>query len=501
MLQNSPFESEQKSIAKQHAQGKLTARERINLLVDHASFTEIGRLVTAYDAEQTHQKLYSDGVITGFATIQGRKVALFAQDFSIKGGSVGKRHAQKICALMDKAASIGCPLIGIIDSGGARITEGVHALAGYGEIFSRNVAYSGVIPQISVVVGPCAGGAVYSPALTDLIFTVEGLSQLFITGPHVIAQVTGEHISKEELGGTQAHMQKSGVIHFVSPHEQACFSLVRTTLGYLPSNYKEIPPAHPSSQQPAPSSLHTLPAHHAKGYDVTLLIRSLVDSESFLEVQSGFAPHIVIGFARLAGKSIGIVANQPHLKAGTIDREASCKAARFINLCNAFGIPLISLVDTPGYLPGVAEEHGGIIRHGAKLLQAYAQATIPKITLITRKAFGGAYIVMGSKHLGADFVFAWPQAQIAVLGAPSAVAILHRKELAQLEGEEQKTRRSLLEERYESKLLNPYRAAESGYIDDIITPEETRKKLIAALSITENKVHIPIAKKLANGPL
>ncbi|MGD1997503.1 MAG: acyl-CoA carboxylase subunit beta, partial [Candidatus Dependentiae bacterium] len=418
----------------QHEKGKLTARERIALLVDRDSFTETDQLVVARGQSVLETDSHTDGVVTGFATIDGRQVALYAQDFTMQGGSLGSQQARKICKIMDTAAKIGCPIIGIIDSGGARIGEGIHALAGYGEIFYRNVRYAGIIPQLSIILGPCAGGAVYSPALTDFIFTVQGISQLFITGPQVIAQVTGEQVTKEELGGAGPHSTTSGLVHQVSNSEKECFEQVRTVLSFLPSNYKSMPPAGPQSMQlPTPQLTKLVPENPQQPYDMREVIEGLVDPDSFHELQPGFAPNMVTGFAHLDGLSIGIVANQPMVKAGSIDIDASCKAARFINMCNAYDIPLISLVDVPGYLPGVAQEHRGIIRHGAKLLHAYAQATCPKITVIIRKSFGGAYIVMGSKQLGADFVFAWPQAQIAVLGAAGAVQIMHRRKLAAIE--------------------------------------------------------------------
>lgn len=484
--------SSQEKIKKQKITGKKTARERIALLLDKDSFEEIDTLVTS---PILPQKMYTDGVITGFGTVNGRQVALYSQDFTIKGGSLGKHHAQKICKIMDMAVKIGCPIIGIIDSGGARIDEGIHALAGYGDIFMRNTRYSGVVPQISVILGPCAGGAVYSPALTDFIFTTQNISQLFITGPQVIKQVLHQNIDKESLGGATVHAQKSGVVHFVSPTEQDCFFTLTQFLSYLPSNYISEPPACPlgaeQEQKFIPATL--VPSQPNRCYNITSVIETIVDNDSFLEVQRDFAQNIVIGFARVNGMVVGVVANQPQVLAGALDIDASCKAARFINFCDSFSIPIVSFVDVPGFLPGVDQEHGGIIRHGAKLLAAYAQATVPKITIILRKAFGGAYIVMGSKHLGADFVYAWPTAQIAVLGAQGAVAILHRKQPEDVRKE--------LEKEYATTYLNPFVAAEYGYIDGIIEASKTREHLIKTLEISKEKVeHLP-RKKHANVPL
>lgn len=490
-------------ITAQHEKGKLTARERISQLTDPGSFMETDQLAVAHGTTAHTATSYTDGVITGFATIDGRQVALYAQDFTQQGGSLGKQHAQKIVKIMDMAAKIGCPIIGLIDSGGARIGEGIHALAGYGDIFYRNVRYAGVVPQISLILGPCAGGAVYSPALTDFICTVQGIGQLFITGPNVIEQVTGEVISKEDLGGAQVHSATSGVVHLVSQTEAECFAQVRHLLGYLPSNYKSLPPLAPETSSREQAYLDRIvPPEHTKSYDMQVLIQAIIDDESFFELQSAFAPNIITGFAHLGGISVGIVANQPLVTAGAIDIQASCKAARFINICNAYDIPVISLVDVPGYLPGVAQEHGGIIRHGAKLLHAYAQATCPKITVIIRKSFGGAYIVMGSKQLGADLVFAWPQAQIAVLGGASAVQILHRRELDKIVDDELRLLRE--QERiaeYTRDYLHPYEAAGSGYIDAIIEPNQTRTQLIQAVRLLQNKVEKTMEKRSGLWPV
>ena len=494
--------------------GKKTARERINLLIDSESFEEIDKLVTSPFLEN---KICSDGVITGLGKVNGKQVAVYSQDFSIKGGSLGKHHGQKICKIMDMAAKIGCPIIGIIDSGGARIDEGIHALAGFGEIFVRNVRYSGVVPQISVIVGPCAGGAVYSPALTDFIFATKKIGQMFITGPQVIKEALHQEINKEELGGVDVHSRKSGVVHFAYDSEDECFESLKIFLSYLPSNYLD------RTQQDIKECMHDtgdifipavkyddsknnkpgfLPANPNKSYDVKKIILHVIDKESYFEIQSEFAKNIVIAFARMYGRVVGVVANQPLVLAGAIDIGASCKAARFINFCNSFEIPIVSFVDVPGFLPGVDQEHGGIIRHGAKLLDAYAKATVPKITVILRKAFGGAYIVMGSKHLGADFVYAWPNSQIAVLGAKAAVSILYGKKLNKIEDIDEKiSYQKILEDEYEKKYINPNTAAEYGYIDSIIQPEKTREHLIRALDITSNKIEMLPKKKQANIPL
>ena len=488
-------------IDRQHAAGKNTARERLNLLLDTNSFQEIDQLATSPFALSPSEN-YTDGVVTGFGKINGQQVALYAQDFTVKGGSLGLRHAEKIVKVMDMAAKIGCPIIGIIDSGGARIEEGVHALTGYGKIFMRNSRYSGIVPQISIILGPCAGGAVYSPALTDFIFMTTDISQMFITGPQVIAHVAHETITKEALGGSNVHAHTSGVAHVVTHTEDACFQHVKTLLGYLPSNYL-AKPQQLSNTQPSPTiDLQSLvPENESKGYDIRYLIQALCDNADFFEIHAAFAANIVVGFARLGGNSVGIVANQPLVKGGAIDIDASCKAARFIRFCDSFDIPIISLVDVPGYLPGVEQEHRGIIRHGAKLLYAYATATVPKITVILRKAFGGAFIAMGSKELGADFNFAWPQAQIAVLGAQAATSILHGKELTTLSEHDRLIAQQQFEADFAENFLNPFTAAQWGYIDAIVEPNDTRKHLIQALEITSQKVeHLP-KRKHGNMPL
>jgi len=492
---------------KQLESGKKTARQRLELLLDPGSFEEIDRLATSQFIQNQAHKEYTDGVVTGFGTINGRKIAIYAQDFTIRGGSLGARHAEKICKIMDMAAKVGCPIIGLLDSGGARIDEGIHALSGYSKIFMRNSRYSGVIPQISVILGPCAGGAVYSPALTDFIFMTEHISQMFITGPQVIEQVLHEKVTKEELGGSSVHGTKSGVAHVISSSEEACFASVKQLLSYLPGNYCEATPGITSFKPSDTQDLQALvPENSSQGYDMLHVIQALVDQStfdksSFFELQASFAANIITGFARIDGSVVGIVANQPLVKAGTIDIDASCKAARFIRVCDSFGIPIISLVDVPGYLPGIDQEHNGIIRHGAKLLYAYATATVTKITVILRKAFGGAYIVMGSKELGTDFNFAWPQAQIAVLGAKAAVTILHGKKLAQASPDDRREFQKTLESEYQATFLNPFVAAEYGYIDSIIAPNETREHVMKALRICKDKVELLPKKKHGNMPL
>lgn len=484
---------------KQHKLGKKTAQERLNILLDPGSFQELDHLAKSVFLSE---KFCTDGVITGFGKIEGKQVAVYAQDFTIKGGSLGKRHAEKICKIMDLAAKVGCPIIGIIDSGGARIDEGVHALSGFGQIFMRNARISGIVPQISIILGPCAGGATYSPALTDFIFTTAKISNMFITGPQVVEQVLHQKVNKEDLGGSWVHTQKSGVAHFIASDEEQCFNHVRQLLSYLPSNYLSIPDVAENAQEDDIVNMNdVVPSNFSQGYDIKNLIDVVFDSESFFEVQENFATSMVIGFARLNGHVVGVVANQPIVKAGVIDIDVSCKAARFIRFCDSFSLPIISLVDVPGFLPGVDQEHNGIIRHGAKLIYAYATATVPKITLILRKAFGGAYVVMGSKELGADFNFAWPDAQIAVLGAKGAVAILHRSELEKVSPQDREILTQKLEKQYEAEFMNPEIAAEHGYIDAIIEPSKTRQHLISALEISQNKVECLAKRKHGNIPL
>lgn len=490
----------QQKLEQQKQSGKYTARERLNILLDLNSFQEIDQLAIS---PFSPTKNYTDGVVTGFGKINGQQVAIYAQDFTLRGGSVGKHHAQKICKIMDMAAKIGCPIIGIFDSGGARIEEGIHGLAGFGDIFLRSTKYSGVIPQISLVLGPCAGGATYTPALTDFVFATNQISQLFVTGPNVIEQVLHQKITKEELGGAKTHAQTSGVAHFLSQTEDECFEQLKLLLSYLPNNYLSEPETLDVTENQVFQDLEQIvPQDPNKSYDIKKLIQNVFDQNSFFEVQEFFAQNIVIGFARLNGKVIGLIANQPAIKAGSLDIDASCKAARFINFCDSFSLPIISFVDVPGFLPGVDQEHHGIIRHGAKLIYAYAQATVPKITVILRKAYGGAYVVMASKQLGADFNFAWPTAQIAVLGVKGAVTILHGKELNKIENPEEKEfLRKELEKKYEEEFLNPFVAAEYGYIDAIISPNQTREHLIKALEISQNKVEAFPKKKHGNIPL
>ena len=489
---------------KQHERGKLTARERIELLLDPGSFVELDAFAvhrtTAFGMER--RRPLGDGVITGHGTIDGRPVCLFAQDFTIFGGSLGEVFAEKICKVMDLALRMGVPCIGINDSGGARIQEGVVSLGGYAEIFYRNVLSSGVIPQLSVIAGPCAGGAVYSPAMTDFIMMVKGSSQMFITGPDVIKTVTGEEVGFEELGGAMTHNARSGVAHFAVDSEQECFEHLRTLLSFLPSNNMDDPPYSAPSDDPErmDESLQTLiPDSPRKAYDMLAVIEAVVDDGFFFEVQAYWARNIVVGFARLDGHVVGVVGNQPMHMAGTLDIDSSVKAARFVRFCDAFNIPLLTFVDVPGFLPGTSQEYGGIIRHGAKLLYAYCEATVPKLTVITRKAYGGAYDVMASKHIRADFNFAWPTSEIAVMGVDAAVRIIFRKELA--EATNQAERQAELVEDYQNRFANPYVAAERGYIDAVIEPCETRSALIKALRIARTKRQSMPARKHGNIPL
>ncbi len=494
----------QERVQKQHESGKLTARERIDLLLDPGSFCELDRFVThrAIDFGMAEKKILGDGVVTGYGTVDRRKVFVFAQDFTVFGGSLSGAYAQKICKIMDLATRVGAPIIGLNDSGGARIQEGVESLAGYADIFLRNTLASGVVPQISLILGPCAGGAVYSPAITDFILMVKETSYMFITGPEVIKAVTHEEVTKESLGGALAHNQKSGVAHFAAPDERGCILLTRELLSYLPSNNAEDPPVSPSDDDPlrTEAALKTIvPASPNKPYDIKEIIRAVVDSGQFLEVQEHFAGNIVVGFARLGGRPVGIVANQPDKLAGCLDIDASVKAARFVRFCDCFNIPLITFVDVPGFLPGTSQEWGGIIKHGAKLLYAFAEATVPKITVITRKAYGGAYDVMASKHIRADINFAYPTAEIAVMGPEAAVNIVFRNELASAsDGSEARAR---LVGEYREKFANPFKAAELGYIDEVIRPEETRGKIIRALEMLRDKRQDNPPRKHGNIPL
>ncbi|OGL44200.1 MAG: methylmalonyl-CoA carboxyltransferase [Candidatus Schekmanbacteria bacterium RBG_16_38_10] len=490
-------------IEKQHAEGKLTARERINLLLDDGTFVELDKFVVhrCHDFGMDKQKIYGDGVVTGYGRIEGKLVYVFSQDFTVFGGSLSETYAKKICKIMDMAMKIGAPVIGLNDSGGARIQEGVISLGGYAEIFLRNVLASGVIPQISVIMGPCAGGAVYSPALTDFIFMVKNTSYMFITGPDVIKTVTHEVVTKEELGGAMTHNSKSGVAHFACTNEEETLSMVRELLSFLPSNYKEDPPLVECTDDPEreDEKLQTLvPENPNKPYDMKELIETVVDNNYFFEVHSHYAKNIIVGFARLNGRPIGIIANQPAFLAGTLDIDASLKGGRFIRFCDCFNIPIVTFEDVPGFLPGTTQEYGGIIKHGAKLLYAYCEATVPKITVITRKAYGGAYDVMSSKHIQGDISFAYPTAEIAVMGPDGAVNIIFRKELAKAKNPEK--RKEELVEEYRNKFANPYVAAELGYIDEIIEPKDTRKKLIQALMMLETKVDSIPSKKHSNEP-
>ncbi len=496
------------AVERQHARGKLTARERIDLLLDPGSFTELGMFTRhrAHGFGLEENRPWGDGVVTGHGTVDGRVAFVFSQDFTVFGGSLGEVFAEKIVKVMDLAVRMGCPVIGINDSGGARIQEGVVSLGGYADIFFRNVRASGVIPQISVVMGPCAGGAVYSPAITDFIFMVRETSHMFITGPEVIKTVTGEDVTMEELGGAQSHATRSGVAHFAADSEQECLEMVRGLLSFLPQNNLDPPPFVPTADPPdrTVDELATIvPDAPTKPYDMTRVIELVVDDGDFLEVAPLYAENIVVGFARLAGHAVGVVGNQPKALAGVLDIDASIKGARFVRFCDAFNIPLVSFVDVPGFLPGTTQEYGGIILHGAKLLYAYAEATVPKLTVITRKAYGGAYDVMSSKHVGADFNAAWPTAEVAVMGPEGAVNIVFRRELAEAErnGADTAARRAQLIEEYKERFANPYIAAERGYIDDVIEPEETRAWLVRALETSLTKREAPPARKHGNIPL
>ncbi|WP_041075905.1 acyl-CoA carboxylase subunit beta [Thermotoga caldifontis] len=490
-------------IEKQHAQGKLTARERLSLLLDEGSFVEIDKFVkhraTAFGLDK--EELPCDGVVTGIGKINGRMVAVFSQDFTVMGGSLGEMHAKKIMKLMDLAMELGIPLIGINDSGGARIQEGVDSLFGYGGIFYRNTLASGVIPQITLIAGPCAGGAVYSPAITDFVVMIDKTAKMFITGPNVIKAVTGEEISQEDLGGAYVHNSKSGNAHFLAANEQEAIEIIKKLLSYIPQNNLEEPEYIPGDYSLSMSEEinDVVPVEPTKSYDVRKVIEMVVDEGSFFEVHKHFARNIVVGFARIAGMSVGIVANQPSVLAGSLDIDSSDKAARFIRFLDCFNIPIVTFVDTPGYLPGVQQEHGGIIRHGAKLLFAYSEATVPKITVILRKAYGGAYIAMGSKHLGADLVAAWPTAEIAVMGPDGAANIIFRKEIESAPNPEEK--RKELVKLYRDTFANPYVAASRGYIDAIIEPAKTREWIARALEICRTKVQSLPKKKHGNIPL
>lgn len=492
------------AIAKQHDRGKLTARERIDLLLDEGSFTETDAFAVhrAAGFGLEDRRILGDGVVTGYGTIDGRRVCVFSQDFTAFGGSLGEVFAAKVVKVMELAERMGVPMIGLNDSGGARIQEGVVSLGGYGDIFLRNVRSSGVIPQISAIMGPCAGGAVYSPAITDFVFMVQDTSHMFITGPNVIRTVTGEDVTMEQLGGAMTHAAKSGVAHFAAPDEATCLEDIKVLLSYLPANNLELPPVLPTDDDPerlVPELDTFVPDSSNVPYDVRDLIRLVVDDEEFLEVHEHYAQNIVCGLARLDGRPIGIVGNQPAHLAGVLDIDSSEKAARFVRFCDAFNLPVVTFVDVPGFLPGTDQEYDGIIRHGAKLLYAYAEASVPKLTVIVRKAYGGAYDVMGSKHLGADVNLAWPTAEIAVMGARGAVNILYRRELEA--AEDQDAMHAEFEERYNRDLANPWRAAERGYVDAVIAPSETRRELVKALRFSGTKREQRPARKHGNIPL
>jgi propionyl-CoA carboxylase beta chain len=493
------------AVQKRRAEGRLLARERAVRLCDEGSFVELDRYVRHRESNfgMMEKRPYGDAVVTGYGTVFGRKVFVFSQDFTVFGGSLSEVFAEKICKVMDLAVKYGCPVIGINDSGGARIQEGVVSLAGYAEIFWRNVQSSGVVPQISLVMGPCAGGAVYSPAITDFIFMVEGSSYMFITGPDVVKTVTGEEVTFEELGGAATHAAKSGVAQFTSPDEETCLEDARYLISFLPQSSAERTASAPStdpSDREDPELDTLIPDTPNKPYDMHDVIQRVIDSDvAFLEVHEQWAKNIVTGFARLGGHAVGVIGNQPQQLAGVLDIDASNKAARFVRTCDAFNIPLVTFVDVPGFLPGTAQEWGGIIRHGAKLLYAYAEATVPKLTVITRKAYGGAYDVMSSKHIRADFNFAWPTAEVAVMGPEGAVNIVFRRELA--EGADTETRRAELIADYKERFANPYAAAERGYVDDVIEPRRTRPVLISALETSLTKAEPRPRRKHGNIPL
>lgn len=491
-------------IKKQHDAGKKTARERLELLFDAGSFVEIDAFVEArgIDFDMQNKKVAGDGVITGYGTVDGRLVYVSSQDFTVIGGSLGEMHAKKITKAMDMAMKMGAPFISINDSGGARIEEGIDALAGFGDIFMRNTLASGVIPQISVILGPCAGGAVYSPAITDFVFMVDKTSHMFITGPQVIKAVTGEDVTFDALGGANAHSSISGVAHFECADEENCFAAIKKLLFYLPDNNLSDPELVMSQDDAnrIEADLNTIiPDGANKPYDMLNVISKVTDNQEFFEVHQGFAKNIIVGFSRINGNSVGIIANQPMVSAGVLDVDASDKAARFIRFCDAFNIPLVTFTDVPGYLPGVEQEHNGIIRHGAKLLYAFAEATVPKINIIVRKAYGGAYIAMNSKHLGADMVFAWPSAEIAVMGPDGAANIIFKKQIGEAENPIEFRKEKIQE--YRDKFSNPYVAAARGYVDDVIEPATTRQRIASALDMLASKRETRPSKKHGNIPL
>jgi len=494
----------QQRIDQQHSRGKLTPRERMDLLMDEGTFQELDAFVThrSTDFGLEDRKFLGDAVVTGYGMVDGRQIFAYAQDFTVLGGSLSEVVGQKICKIMDLAGKSGCPVIGLNDSGGARIQEGANSLAAYGDIFLRNTLYSGVIPQISVILGPSAGGAVYSPAITDFIFMVKGTGQMYITGPDVVKAVTGADVTHEELGGADSHASLSGVAHFVYENEEQCIDAVRRLLGFLPSNNLEESPVVITGEPKTLSDeelRYLIPDEANRPYDVRDIIDRIIDEQDFLEVQARFAPNIVVGFGRFDGRTTGVIANQPAYLAGVLDINASSKAARFVRFCDCFNIPLVTLVDVPGFMPGVDQEYGGIIRHGAKLIFAYAEATVPKICVITRKAYGGAYIVMSSKHLRSDINLAWPGSEIAVMGPEGAVNIIYREELNS--SDDADSLRSQLIQDYQDRFTNPYIAANRGYLDDVIDPAETRPNIIKGLEMLQNKRDSLPAKKHGNIPL
>lgn len=493
----------QTRIDKQHEKKKLTARERVTYLLDDGSFEEIGALIThrTKDFGMEKQQYYGDGVVTGYGTINGRLIYVFAQDFTVFGGSLSETHAEKICKIMDLAVKVGAPLIGLNDSGGARIQEGVRSLGGYADIFYRNVQASGVIPQISAIMGPCAGGAVYSPAMTDFTLMVENTSYMFVTGPNVVKTVTNETVTSEELGGASTHSTKSGVTHITSANDIECLEDIKKLMSYLPQNNTEKTKALPFELKEETREVlaNIIPDNANKPYDMHSVINGIIDEDSFYEIHKNFAENIVVGFARLGGKSIGIVANQPLYLAGVLDVDSSTKAARFVRFCDCFNIPLLVLEDVPGFLPGTDQEWNAIITNGAKLLYAFSEATVPRITVITRKAYGGAYDVMNSKHIGADMNYAWPSAEIAVMGAKGAAEIIFKKEISAAEDKDAKWKEK--EAEYATLFANPYSAAERGFIDEVILPQETRRKLIKAFAMLEDKQVETPKRKHGNIPL
>jgi propionyl-CoA carboxylase beta chain len=493
----------EQQMAAQHRKGKLTARERLGLLLDTGSFEEFDVLKGSRGGSLGQEKSYlGDGVITGHGNIDGREVFVFSQDFTVIGGSLGEAHAQKICKVMDLAVKVGAPIIGLNDSGGARIQEGVDALAAYGEIFHRNVRASGVVPQISCIMGPCAGGAVYSPSITDFVFMVEDSSYMFVTGPSVVKTVTHQDITSEELGGAKVHASKSGVAHFTVHNDVLALREVRRLISYLPSNNRHRAPIFDLSDAPDrtdPALDYLIPSNSNQTYDMNVLILSILDGAEFMEVHAGFARNIICGFGRLGGQTVGLVANQPAVLAGVLDNDASFKAGRFVRFCDAFNIPLVSLVDVPGFMPGPDQEHGGIIRHGAKLLYAFTEATVPRISVIVRKAYGGAYLVMNSKHIHCDVNYAWPTAEIAVMGPKGAAEVIHRKEIYAAENPEAVLNEKM--EEYRSTFANPFLAAQRGYIDDVIFPRNTRMHLIRTLQMLDSKRTKGPDRKHGNIPL